>query len=389
MARNDDNDPTDTQNQASAAPPVPPTLNSPPPALPPGFTERPTATNIASGIVRPVPSAGSATVNGRAISPDEINRLANTNVIPTASFTNPGIGTIGQPVSPDQGLRVAALNIQRPSAQTSPSDAIPRPFAIERPGTYDPSDAASRYRSDVADIINKDPRSVLGTAAHNAAADLAWDRNTGQDGLARTNYQNAVGTLLGGVQREFDARNQAGNSNARDQTQWADSVNTNEANVARSGVLADGRIGAAQTRADAMSYGADTRADATRYAADARANAPKVDSAADAAYSRAYQAALQNGGTTDEARAAAGKVRSDLLRLRLQGNAGAQQQDDYQPSAPPVQNGSPQASASRQPQQQLLQPTVEAIQYLQSKPHLAEQFDAKYGKGVAAQYLNR
>jgi len=417
MARYNDNDPPGSQNPTSAAPPVPPTLNSPPPPLPPGFTQRPTATTATSDIVRPdaqssgtfdatapkgyVDVTGTAastsdatptiqrptppgTFNGRTYSGAELDNLAaRVNTIPSENFTRPAVGTLGIPVSPDQGVRIAALSIPRPTAQASPGGDVPQPFAIERPGSYDPTGAARDYRTDIASILNKDPRSTLGTAAWNAYVDSIGNGRQGA-----VSYQNKVGALLGAVKGTFDSQNQAGNANARDQTAWADNANTNTTNVSRSGLLANSRLGAADARADAMNYGADTRADAARYVADARANTPKIDAAADAAFSRAYQAALQNGATEDEARAAAGKVRLDLLRLRQQGVPGAQSPDDQQsPSSPAAPRGGQPSSALQQPQQPLLQPPAAAIGFLRANPHFYDQFDAKYGKGAAAQYL--
>lgn len=327
-----------------------------------------------------IPGAGTATVNGRVISPDEINRLANTNVIPTASFTRPGIGTLGNDVTPAAGVNIAAMNTSRPTAF---SEGLPQPGYIERPGSYDPTEAARDYRTDLASILSKDPRSTLGTAAWNAYVD---SKGNGAQGQAK--YRSSIAALIGSARGTFDSQNQAGNANARDQTAWADNANTNTANVSRSGLLANSRLGAADARADAMNYGADARADSARYVADARANTLKVDSAADAAYSRAYMAAMQNGATTDEARAAAGKVRLDLLRLRQQGVPGAQSPDDQQsPSSPAAPRGGQPSSALQQPQQPSLQPPAAAIGFLRANPHFYDQFDAKYGKGAAAQYL--
>lgn len=418
MASYDDDDPPEAQNPASAAPPVPPTLNTPPPPLPPAFTgvQRPTATMnadasqsarptpgpstpasppigatvngvptfndatvpkgfvdvtnstlsspvAASSIPRPTPSG---TFNGRTYSGAELDNLARSvNTIPSENFTKPAIGTLGTPVSQDQGVQIAAMNIARPVASLDPSGA--RPVAS---GSYDPTAAGRDYQSDLASIFNKDPRSVLGTAAHNADADRIWNRNTGND-RAGALYQQQVGELTGTARDIFNAANQAGNENARDAT-----------SVARANLETNARLGAADTRATATDFSAVQRADSTRYAADSRGNAardvattrantPKVDSAGAAAAGRIYQQALQDGKSPADAAAA----------------VQAWYQARIQSSTPNGQSGAPSAPA----QQPGSNPAIpaEAIAKLRANPHWYSFFDQKYGNGAAAQYLKQ
>lgn len=279
----------------------------------------------------------------KTVSNDQLQSLANTNVVPSDAFRNPGMGTLGTPVSQNQGVMAAALN---------------RGIAY-----YDPSAAARDYQSDVASIINKDPRSLSGTAAWNAYADSVWDRNTGNGAQGRANYLNGIGSLQGAAKGTFDAQNQAGNENTRDQTSYANEGLRSIASL--SGVDLRGRYGedVAQTKAGASNFAANQKADATRYAADVRANAPKVDGPTEAAYSRAYQSALKRGRNPDQAREEAGQFLQSLKQNRQSQYGGG----GSSPSAPRIPQG--------------------AIDYLRSNPNLAEQFDAKYGNGAASQYL--
>lgn len=171
---------------------TPPPTVAPPPARPTSFgattvpasTSAPDAPPASTGVTpAPIPGAGSATVNGRAISPAEIDRLSTTNVIPAASFTNPGIGTIGVPVSSSDGARLATNAITRPTPSVDVASAI--------------QDAQNRARSDTLDILNRDPRSALGGTAHNLEADLIWNTNVGRGGRAAVGqYQNGMNALM-------------------------------------------------------------------------------------------------------------------------------------------------------------------------------------------------
>jgi len=348
----------------------------------------PNLSDAAATITRPTPSA---TFNGRTYSGAELDQLANTNVVPSASFTNPGLGTVGMPVSPDDGVRVAATNIVRPAQATQDVGGT---WNTQRPGSYDPTEAVGRYRSDLADIINNDPRSLLGTAAHNAEADRIWNRNTANSRAGRSAadaiYEKQIGTLDALPQGVFDAQNMAGNANARNQTQFADTTATNATNLLRTGFETNARLTGAEARADALRYGADRRADSTIYAADSRGNAqrdvattrantPKIDSASTAAAGRIYQQALQDGKSPEDAHAAV----QGWLQARQTGARSSEQQQPSAPVAPGNTNGQQQNGGNA--------PTAMDINHLRtfskSNPMLRGLFDARFGRGASDRVL--
>jgi len=169
--------PVPTSNPA----PLPP-ANLAPPVTRPVFNDVSTSMSTAlAGAPAGAAGGGSprAVVNGRVISPDEITKLSNTNVISSDAFRNPGIGTLGIPVSTDQGVQLASQGINRPSA----TPAFDPQAAIQ--------DGQRRARSNLADILSEDPRSILGSAAYNARVKYS---GTGPEGRAA--YQNALTALM-------------------------------------------------------------------------------------------------------------------------------------------------------------------------------------------------
>ncbi|MFT3791560.1 MAG: hypothetical protein QM741_10865 [Rudaea sp.] len=372
--------------------------------VPRSFIDRaaaaPSVSDVASTIPKPTLSG---TFNGRTYSGAELDKLANSvNVVPAANFTRPGLGTLGMPVSADQGIQMAAMSIPRPVAPANQDAGIARPAAVQRPDGYDPTAAARDYQSNLADVINRDPRSISGTAAHNADADRIWNRALAGSSIRKQNaadaiYDKQISALTGMPQGIFDARNAAGNANARDQTQFADTQNTNATNLLRTGFETNARLTGAEARADALRYGADQRAGSTMYAADSRGNAardvattranvPKIDSASTAAAGRIYQQVLQDGKSPEDAHAAV----QGWLQARQGGAPSASSpQPQQSPSVPP-----PDVSAQDAQDQEEIDrrtPTSMDIYHLRtfvkSNPMLRGLFDARFGRGAADKVL--
>jgi hypothetical protein len=284
-----------------------------------------------------------------------------------------GRGGLDGTLSLEQGAAMRGLN--------SPSP----------PQGYDPTEAARNYRTDIAAILNKDPRSTLGGAAWNAYADRVWDRNVGpQSGragianrqLADAVYQQKINALSGVPQNEFTAQNQAGNDFQRNLTTAFDAAGRNAAAMAAARMKADSTVDTAgikatsanqvaDTKADSYKYSADQRLTGTQATADARTKAAqisaerqRVDAAADATFSRAYQSALARGMPPDQARAEASQAQSALLNqraTRLQGTTTGK------------------SPISRIPQG--------AIDLLKKNPDKRADFDAMFGVGASRQYL--
>jgi len=142
-----------------------------------------------AGVLKPVAASGTATVNGVPVSSDTINRLANTNVIPSASFRNPGIGTIGTPVSSEQGIQAAASNIPRPV-----NDAIQSAYDQ---ALNDQQTAARNAEANRNAILNRDPRSTMGTAASNASVDMKDALRSTHDPRVKQAIYNFYGGQIG------------------------------------------------------------------------------------------------------------------------------------------------------------------------------------------------
>lgn len=307
----------------------------------------------------------------RTVAGDRLQSLADTNVASSEGYRNPGIGTLGTPVSQNQGVAAAGFN--RGIAYYDPSAGYSR----ASPGSYDPTSSASDYASDLASIASRDPRSVLGRAAWNASAEDTWRRNTGQRPQGIADLTSAAGAM-------FNARNRSGDENARDQTMFADQVNKGIASMA--GIDTKGQYGldAAQIRADAtqnrpnFQVGADgtlyrlsnasatpvTGEDGKPFTAQGKINAGE-SRLYDDAYSRTLRQELGRG--TDQPTAAQRAATAGRSALDAMRNA------KYGTSSTPQSASIPQA----------------AIDHLRRNPNLADQFDQKYGGGASVQYLKQ
>ncbi len=131
------------------------------------------------------------------------------NTIPDANFVRPAPGVAasiatGGAVTPEVG----APNLARPDAAVT--------------GTFDPSanvaDAERGARSDLASILNEDPRSALGIAARNARISLSGlkgSRMSRYNG-GQTPYEEAIGSLIQRANQPVIDAQQTGLSTQRD-----------------------------------------------------------------------------------------------------------------------------------------------------------------------------
>lgn len=159
------------------------------------------------------------------------------------AITLAGLGTL-------PGTSSARPTTYQQGAIASSLGSLPAGYSVgdtynRAPGAYDPTSSSSDYASDLASIASRDPRSVLGRAAWNAHVDDVWNKSTGKRAPSLADPPASALAM-------FNARNQAGNENARDQTMFADQANKGLASLA--GIDTKGQYGldAAQIRADAI-----------------------------------------------------------------------------------------------------------------------------------------
>jgi hypothetical protein len=187
------------------------------------------------------------------VSKDTINRLANTNVVPAAAFTNPGLGVAtseatGGRVTPALGADNA---ITRPG---SAEDAITA--AYER-AQADQAQARSDAQSDALSILNQDPRSPLGIAARNAKVELNSVGSGGGKAARTKTYLDKLGALLGGASAGVTGTTAAADTYQKDVAQQRIAAGNQAAETARAALqrpnaahsqvtLADGTLGLLQ-----------------------------------------------------------------------------------------------------------------------------------------------
>lgn len=317
------------------------------------------------GVVQPDGSIAFSNIPGKpsVLSQEKIAELSKVNVIPAASFTNPGLGVAtslatGGRVTPG----VSADNVPRP---------VPQNDAYDR-AQSDNLEAQRRAQSDLLSIATEDPRSPLGIAAR--ADRINASSNFGTRTSRRIAYENAMGGLY---------RQAMGGEGAQASLGQEDLRTTGE--EARAAAQSD----SAAQHAEATRYAADQRADAQVSAAQVNASRPRQNPARDhgaaMAYSRAYDSAIQSGASEDEAIARAQRNRAAFLWDDEQQN-NEQQAQNSEPQPP--RNPTPTAANAAPGQSNAaLTPGRAAINFLMANPQYAYFFDAKYGKGMAAKYL--
>jgi hypothetical protein len=129
-----------------------------------------------------------------------------TSASPSTPYTGPeggvasaatGRGGLAGTITQEQGVRAAGLGSLPGGSST-----------VQGGNEYDPEAAQRGAASDVASILSKDPRSTLGRAAWNAGVDLNHHGARSRSGSAPSEYQTAIGGLLGQVQSNLQAGHQ-------------------------------------------------------------------------------------------------------------------------------------------------------------------------------------
>jgi hypothetical protein len=188
-------------------------------------------------------SDGSIPGTPKTISDNQMQQLIQSSAQPRNPYLGPEGGVLsaangGNAITQDQGVRAAMLTRTMPNfgdqatmaGQDQPT--LTRRLPTFGPGAYSPDDAAASYKSDLASILNKDPRSPLGIAARNISVDASHAVARSRSGSSPSEYDNQLGALLGAVKDQYLGANQAGEANARDQTQYGNGGLNNDARLA-------------------------------------------------------------------------------------------------------------------------------------------------------------
>jgi len=242
--------------------------------------------------------------------------------------------------------------------------------------------AQQQAQSNLAAIAVKDPRSVAGIAARNAAVDAGSGFGTragraiAYDGMLKGLVNQASSPVAAAAL----AAQEAGNTQREAMRQAGDTTRTtinSQAQMYGADSRGDAARDVAGTRGDAARDVAGTRGDAARDVARTRASVPRVNQAETKLFHSSYQHAfdsLTQGGMSPEDAAAQAAQFGTSAVLGYRNIKTPNDDDESERPQPPTQMPAPK-------------PGYFDIQYLKNNPQSRALFDARFGKGASNLHL--
>jgi len=337
----------------------------------------------AASVTRPTfgdVNAGSSTTGGMPRVIDDANVAGVLKNHDAAAYSAPGT---------NNDAAVANLLARTPTLEQG-ADQIARNQAVLSKDVgfnMDPAYMAQQQdKSDLGAIAVKDPRTLAGIAARNAAIDAGSSFGTRQSRAIAYNdtMQSLIDQAGAPVRAATLASKETADTQREAMRQAGDTARSNIAAQAQR-YSADSKGDAvrdvAGTRGDAARYVADARGDAARDVATTRANTPKVNQAETKmfhnTYQHAYDSLTQGGMAPEEAAAQAAQFGTNAVLGYRNMNSNT-----------PLNSNTPQGQNQPAPQpQEPPKPSAFDVQYLKSNPQMRALFDARFGKGASNLHL--